>query len=137
MFGSPGVAYGLIYGLHHCLNVVTEREGYPAAVLIRAIELHTGLVDGPGRVCRALRIDRRFNWLDLTQGRMLWIEERGARWLRDRIAACPRIGVAYAGPKLARSERVAKKKRGPVDRQGPACKLETMVTEFGDRPRSW
>ncbi len=74
----------MIYGLHHCLNVVTEREGYPAAVLIRAIELHTGLVDGPGHVCRALRIDRRFNRLDLTQGRMLWIEEIDGRETESR-----------------------------------------------------
>ncbi len=98
MFGPPGVAYVyLIYGMHHCLNVVTEREGYPAAVLIRAVEVASGLVDGPGRVCRMLQIDRRLNRLDLTQGRALWIEDRGRRLPGARIAAYPRIGVAYAG----------------------------------------
>ncbi len=98
MFGPPGVAYVyLIYGLHHCMNVVTEREGFPAAVLIRAVELDSGLVDGPGRVCRVLQIDRSLNRLDLTQGRVLWIEDRGHRVPRARIATYPRIGVAYAG----------------------------------------
>lgn len=98
MFGPPGVAYVyLIYGMHHCLNVVTEQKGYPAAVLIRAVELASGLVDGPGRVCRMLQIDRGLNRLDLTQGRALWIEDRGLRVAAERIAAYPRIGVAYAG----------------------------------------
>ncbi|MEW6245520.1 MAG: DNA-3-methyladenine glycosylase [Nitrospirota bacterium] len=106
MFGPPGIAYVyLVYGMHHCLNVVTEREGYPAAVLIRAIELDTGLVDGPGRVCRTLQIDRRLNRLDLTQGRALWIEDRGDRWSRGRIAVYPRIGVAYAGEWAAKPWR--------------------------------
>lgn len=106
MFGPPGVAYVyLIYGLHHCLNVVTEREGFPAAVLIRAIELDTGLVDGPGRVCRVLQIDRSLNRLDLTQGRALWIEDRGDRLSRGRIAVYPRIGVAYAGAWAAKPWR--------------------------------
>lgn len=106
MFGLPGVAYVyLIYGMHHCLNVVTEREGYPAAVLIRAVEMAFGLVDGPGRVCRMLQIDCRLNRLDLTQGRMLWIEDRGCRISRARIAAYPRIGVAYAGEWAAKPWR--------------------------------
>lgn len=106
MFGPPGVAYVyLIYGMHYCLNVVTEQEGYPAAVLIRAVEMASGLVDGPGRVCRMLQIDRRLNRLDLTQGRMLWIEDRGCHISRARIAAYPRIGVAYAGEWAAKPWR--------------------------------
>ncbi len=106
MFGPPGVAYVyLIYGMHHCLNVVTEREGYPAAVLIRAVEVGSGLVDGPGRVCRTLQIDRSLNRLDLTQGRMLWIEDRRSRLPEARIAAYPRIGVDYAGEWAAKPWR--------------------------------
>src|SRR3989344_7227500 len=54
MFGPPGRAYiYLIYGMYHCLNIVTEKEGYPAAVLIRGCEL----ADGPGKTCRDLKID--------------------------------------------------------------------------------
>jgi DNA-3-methyladenine glycosylase len=62
MFGRPGLAYVyLIYGMHHCLNVVTERADFPAAVLIRAVEDEAELIDGPGRVCRSFKIDREFN----------------------------------------------------------------------------
>src|SRR5207247_10399051 len=62
LFGPPGVAYVyLIYGMYHCLNVVTEREEFPSAVLIRAIEIDGELIDGPGRLCRALQIDRYLN----------------------------------------------------------------------------
>ncbi|MCI0428530.1 MAG: DNA-3-methyladenine glycosylase, partial [Nitrospiraceae bacterium] len=60
LFGPPGIAYVyLIYGMYHCLNVVTEREEFPSAVLIRAVEIDGELIDGPGRLCRALHIDRR------------------------------------------------------------------------------
>jgi len=98
MFGQPGLAYVyLIYGMYHCLNVVTERSDYPAAVLIRAIEYETDLADGPGRVCRLFGIDRRLNCHDLTSGKALWIEDRGERISRTQIGAFPRIGVDYAG----------------------------------------
>jgi len=98
MFGPGGLAYVyLIYGMYHCLNVVTEREAFPAAVLIRAIEVDGVLIDGPGRLCRALQIDRSLNRIDLTTQESLWFEDRGGRILRREIAALPRIGVDYAG----------------------------------------
>jgi DNA-3-methyladenine glycosylase len=98
MFGQAGVAYVyLIYGMYHCLNVVTEREEFPSAVLIRAIELDGKLIDGPGRLCRALQIDRRLNRVDLTIGESLWFEDRGEAVGRGTVGAYPRIGVDYAG----------------------------------------
>lgn len=98
MFGPPGVAYVyLIYGMYHCLNVVTEREGFPAAVLIRAVEVDGEVIDGPGRLCRAFDIDRSLNRLDLTAKQYLWFEDRGVRVSRSRINRFPRIGVDYAG----------------------------------------
>ncbi len=98
MFGPGGRAYVyLIYGMYHCLNVVTEREEFPAAVLIRAIEVDGVLIDGPGRLCRALQIDRSLNRIDLTTQESLWFEDRGSRIVRRQIAALPRIGVDYAG----------------------------------------
>lgn len=98
MFGVAGVAYVyLVYGMHHCFNIVTEQEGYPAAVLVRAVEHGTGLVDGPGRVCRLFQIDRSLNGTDLTRGRQLWVEDRGDVVGAHEIAELPRIGVDYAG----------------------------------------
>ncbi len=98
MFGPPGHAYiYLIYGMHHCLNVVTEPAGHGAAVLIRALEPVTNLAgkaSGPGLLCRALGVDRRLNGADLL-GDTLFITDAGAGTFR--IAKRPRIGVDYAG----------------------------------------
>jgi len=98
LFGPPGIAYVyLIYGMYDMLNVVTERAEFPAAVLIRAIEINGELIDGPGKLCRELEIDRSLHRLDLTQGRSLWFEDRGSRVSRKQIGTFPRIGVDYAG----------------------------------------
>jgi DNA-3-methyladenine glycosylase len=106
LFGPAGFTYVyLIYGMYHCLNIVTEREDYPAAILIRGLEImakenptasptHIG---GPGRVCRFLEVDRTHNGLDTTLGRALWIEDQGLAVSRKQIQALPRIGVDYAG----------------------------------------
>lgn len=97
LFGPPGISYVyLIYGMYHCLNVVTEREEFPAAVLIRAVEIDGELIDGPGRLCRALQIDRRLNRWNMTAGKQLWFEDRSDVVRKSDIDAFPRIGVAYA-----------------------------------------
>lgn len=99
MFGPAGHAYVyLIYGMYDCFNVVTEREGFAAAVLVRGvapIEGCLGKTDGPGKTCRAMRITRAQNRLDLT-GSALVIEE-GEPVSSRRIERGPRIGVDYAG----------------------------------------
>lgn len=97
LFGPPGISYVyLIYGMYHMLNVVTERTEFPAAVLIRAIEVDGELIDGPGKLCRELGIDRSLHRLDMTQGQSLWFEDRGARVSRKQVGTFPRIGVDYA-----------------------------------------
>jgi len=98
MFGPPGHAYVyFIYGTHFCLNAVTRGEGCAEAVLIRAVEPVVGCLgegDGPGKVCRALAIDKRRNGLDLVEGALTFTPG-------DRPPAAlvrgPRIGVDYAG----------------------------------------
>ena len=98
LFGPPGISYVyMIYGMYHCLNVVTEEAEFPAAVLIRAVEVEGELIDGPGRLCRAFAIDRSLNRIDMTVRQHLWFEDRGARVLRAKVGAFPRIGVSYAG----------------------------------------
>lgn len=108
MFGPPGHAYVYFtYGMHHCMNVVTGSTGEGSAVLLRAAEPLEGLEEmarrrgtndpralcsGPGRLCRALGIDRAENGLDLVRGRLLWLLE-GAPVAPATISVGPRVGI--------------------------------------------
>lgn len=69
MFWQGGHLYiYFIYGMYYCLNIITEGENYPSAVLIRGvkvIEPEIKLLDGPGKVCRYLNIDKTFDRLDI------------------------------------------------------------------------
>lgn len=114
MFGSPGVAYVyLIYGIHSMLNIVTEQVGFPAAVLIRAVDPLEGqetmrqrrppastlrqLTNGPGKLCQAFGIDRRLNGWEVTKGQQLWLEA-GQSLSEVEVATGPRVGITYADP---------------------------------------
>lgn len=107
MFGPPGHAYiYFIYGMYYCLNVVTERTGFPAALLIRAAEplASDGKFDartlaGPGKFCRAYGLTRGQNGLDLTRDN-LYIEDRGLA--PPRIVQTERIGIRQAEDRLWR-----------------------------------
>jgi DNA-3-methyladenine glycosylase len=111
MFGAPGHAYVyMIYGFYFCLNVVTDRVGYPAAVLIRAVEpvenvdlmrelrnnpgRETNIASGPGKLCMAMSIDKQLNGADL-RGTTIWIEDR--KLDPGPVCTSPRVGVDYAG----------------------------------------
>ncbi len=93
MFQQGGIAYVyLIYGIYNCLNLVTEKEGYPAAVLIRGIDYPKA--DGPGKLCREFKITKKkHNGLDLT-GNVLWVEDKG---FKPKIYKDKRVGIDYAG----------------------------------------
>ncbi|MEW5922556.1 MAG: DNA-3-methyladenine glycosylase [Candidatus Zixiibacteriota bacterium] len=112
MYGPGGFSYiYFIYGMYHCLNVVTEKEGFPAAVLIRGAEPIEGietmqsrfdgrknnrLTDGPGKLCKAFGLTREHNGLDLLGGE-LYIEDRG--YIPKRIDCSGRIGIKKAAEK--------------------------------------
>jgi DNA-3-methyladenine glycosylase len=89
--------------MYYCLNIVTERKNYPAAVLIRAIKPINGIgqkikTDGPGKLCRALKIDKILNNQPAFGSKTkLWIEDRGIKIPSNQIKKSPRIGVDYAG----------------------------------------
>ncbi|HPD56467.1 MAG TPA: DNA-3-methyladenine glycosylase [Smithellaceae bacterium] len=110
MFGAAGHAYVYFtYGMHYMLNLVTEDEDNPSAVLIRAIapidgieemkarrKIHGAkLADGPAKLCQALAIDKSLNGWDVTRGEKLWVEDY-KRIRAKAILATPRIGINYA-----------------------------------------
>ena len=121
MWGNPGHAYVyFIYGMHHCMNVVTGPAGTPEAVLIRALEPLEGiplmrrrrgitgsdwrLCRGPGALCRALAITHAENGADLVRGRLRLLGSPSIP--SRRVVRTPRIGVAYAGADAARPWRL-------------------------------
>jgi DNA-3-methyladenine glycosylase len=112
MYAIGGTAYVyFVYGMYHQFNVVTNDREIPHAVLVRAIEPDEGIdlmrrrrgrlqtheiASGPGKLCIALGIDRRFDRADLL-GDRAWIEDAGRRVPRPRVASGPRVGIDYAG----------------------------------------
>jgi len=107
LWGEPGTVYVyFVYGLHHCLNLAVDREGFPGCVLVRAAEplAGSGLAPdacrGPGRLCRALAIDARLS------GRHLF-EPEWALTLREgpppfRVGVARRVGITRAARRLLR-----------------------------------
>jgi DNA-3-methyladenine glycosylase len=118
MFGPPGYAYVYFtYGMHWMLNVITGEQGFPAAVLVRALQPMEGietmwtlrrkqgnprnereLTNGPARLTQAMAIDKTFNGADLVMGRQLWLEP-GRAFPDETVARGPRIGIKYAAEK--------------------------------------
>lgn len=91
----------MIYGMHFCFNVVARGEEEPEAVLIRALDPDPGFaaserMDGPGRVCKALKITRALDGEPLN-GETIFIEEAGLSPSKEEVGAGPRIGVDYSG----------------------------------------
>ncbi|MEM8549853.1 MAG: DNA-3-methyladenine glycosylase [Verrucomicrobiota bacterium] len=94
MFEPGGVNYVyLCYGVHWMLNFVTGPAGHPAAVLVRGI----GGIRGPGRVTKALAIDKTLNAQTTSRNQGLWIEENKLTVDESDVMRTPRIGIGYAG----------------------------------------
>jgi len=126
MFGPPGHAYVyLIYGMHHCVNVVTEAEGKASAVLLRALEPVrnvSGSTRGPALLCKAMGIDRRLNGHDLDSDDFYLAAPESASAQDFRIVRAPRIGVDYAGHWARRLLRFYIKDNAFVSKRHPAAK---------------
>ena len=122
MFEPAGTRYVyMIYGMYHCLNIVTEAKDYPAAVLIRALELTEKVpssqltvpgkkklrtnprviakpANGPGKLCRFLKIDKKINGTSaVSKNAKLYLEDREIRIPKNKIVKAKRVGVDYAG----------------------------------------
>jgi DNA-3-methyladenine glycosylase len=110
LFATPGTAYVYFtYGMHWCLNAVTERAGVPTAVLIRALEPLEGLTimrrrrggvpdrelcSGPAKLCQALGVTGREDGIPLTRGRLRVLKAHSRQ--RYAITMTPRIGIRHA-----------------------------------------
>ncbi len=107
LYGPPGTAYVYFtYGMHWCLNAVTEPRDFPAAVLIRALEPIAGLAtmrerrgkeplcSGPARLCEALGVTGALNGASLQRGLLRIV--KGTTPKRGEIATSPRIGIKQA-----------------------------------------
>lgn len=91
MFREGGLVYVyLIYGMYWMLNIVTGKSNDASAVLIRGIEK----ISGPGRVGKALQLDKSFYGTELFSSDKIWIEDSG---VKAKFEAVPRVGIDYAG----------------------------------------
>ncbi|MCX6743702.1 MAG: DNA-3-methyladenine glycosylase [Candidatus Parcubacteria bacterium] len=112
MFDPAGTAYiYLIYGMYNCFNIVTEAKDFPAAILIRAAEPSFALwaangkplnfskeTNGPGKLCRAFKIDKKLNGENLITSKKLYLAADPQIKIRtSQIKNAKRIGVDYAG----------------------------------------
>lgn len=105
IFGPAGLSYVyLIYGMYHCFNVVTDRDGFGSAVLVRAVELdgeprrsYKGKLAkvgaGPGKLCQAMEIDMQHNHQWLQPGAAIWLEARSLDW-QGELVRSTRIGLS-------------------------------------------
>ncbi len=99
MFGQAGISYVyLIYGMYHCLNIVTDVEGTPGAVLLRGLKVDDLHLDGPGKLCRFLNITKEHNGLDLSLLDDFYCSDGQAL----EYKATPRIGIKVGQDKLWR-----------------------------------
>lgn len=100
MFGAPGHVYVyLIYGMYHCLNIVTEPEGQASAVLIRGLKIDDLHLDGPGKICRHLGITKQHNGINLITNPNFYLTT-GIEV--KEFVTTPRIGISKAKEQLWR-----------------------------------
>lgn len=95
----------LVYGMYWQMNVSTGKEGEPECVLIRAIESEKGeisLTNGPGKLCRYLKLDKSFYGEDIAKSERIWLEDRKEKIKSSQVLATKRIGIDYAGPYWSR-----------------------------------
>ena len=121
LFGEPGIFYIYkSYGIHHCLNIVTDRENFASGVLIRAVfisDKNERLASGPGLVTRTFGIDKSFNSLKVFDNNLLWISKNELEHKKEDLIQTTRIGITKAKNikwrwYLKNSRSVSKREKG-------------------------
>ena len=100
LFGNPGTFYIYkSYGIHHCLNIVTDKENFASGVLIRSVYIsnkNERLASGPGLVTKTFSVDISFNSLEVLNNKSLWISPRESTLKRKDLIQTTRIGISKA-----------------------------------------
>ena len=100
LFGEPGKFYIYrSYGIHHCLNVVTDKENFASGVLIRAVFIsnkNERVAAGPGLVTKAFEVDNKFNSLNILDNNFLWISKGDLYLEKKDLIQTTRIGISKA-----------------------------------------
>jgi len=151
MWGPPGHAYVyFIYGMHHCVNVVTQARGVPEAVLIRALDPVDGidlmrarrrlqeapawrLCRGPGALCQAMGLTRAQDGADLVGSRLRILDAPPVP--PPRVARTARIGVDYAGADALRPWRFVVRESAAVS--GRRSPRPDAAQPRSTRPARW
>ena len=121
LFGEPGRFYIYrSYGIHHCLNIVTDKDNFASGVLIRAVFIpnkNEREAAGPGLVTKAFEVDNKLNSLNILDNKILWISKRDSHLEKKDLIQTTRIGISRAKNirwrwYLQRSRSVSKRERG-------------------------
>ena len=100
LFGKPGTFYVYkSYGIHHCLNIVTDKEDFASGVLIRSVFIpkkNERLASGPGLVTRTFNLDLSLNSIEVLNNNSLWIAQRDLILEKKDLIQTTRIGISKA-----------------------------------------
>ena len=121
LFGVPGRFYIYkSYGIHHCLNVVTDKDNFASGVLIRAVSVsneNERIASGPGLVTKVFEVDNKLNSLNILDNKLLWLNKRDMYLTKKDLIQTTRIGISKAKNikwrwYLKRSRSISKRKKG-------------------------
>ncbi len=121
LFGEPGRFYVYrSYGIHYCLNIVTDKDNFASGVLIRAVFIpnkNERLAAGPGLLTKAFEVDNKFNSIKILDNKFLWISKGEAKLGIKDLVQTTRIGISKAKNikwrwYLKRSRSISKRKKG-------------------------
>ncbi len=121
LFGKPGRFYIYrSYGIHYCLNIVTDKDNFASGVLIRAVNIsneNERVAAGPGLLTKAFEIDNKLNSLNILDNKYLWVKKGNIKLEKKDLIQTTRIGISKAKNiewrwYLKRSRSISKREKG-------------------------